>query len=109
MENKRHLFNGHIAGFSYWDGVEAFESLKIGTKLTLVREPDNKFDPYAIAIYYDDYKLGFVPRDSNHELSKYLEMGYGDIYDVRINRISPDEHPENQIGFIIRIKERQVE
>lgn len=106
MENKRHLLNARIAGFSYWDGAEAFEYLKIGTKLTLVREPDNKFDPYAVAIYFDDYKLGFVPRDSNQELSKYLDMGYGDIYDVRVNRISPEAHPEEQVGFIIKIKQR---
>ncbi|MCQ2284043.1 MAG: HIRAN domain-containing protein [Bacteroidales bacterium] len=104
---KRHLLTSHIAGFSYWDGAEAFSELKIGTTLKLVREPDNKFDPYAVAIYYEDYKLGFIPRDSNHEISKYLEMGYGGIYDVRINRISPESHPEDQIGFIIRIKARE--
>ena len=42
---KVHLMNFHIAGFSYWDGCEAFENLKIGTKLQLEREEDNKFDP----------------------------------------------------------------
>ena len=34
---KRHLMNCRIAGFSYWDGAEAFEKLKIGTPLDLVR------------------------------------------------------------------------
>lgn len=106
MENKRHLMNGRVAGFSYWDGAEAFEHLKVGTKLTLVREPDNRFDPYAVALYFEEYKLGFVPRDMNHELSKYLDMGYEDIYDVRVNRLSSDAHPEEQVGFIIRIKNR---
>ena len=58
---KIHLDNYHIAGFSYWDGSEAFEHLHIGTKLDLVREEDNRFDPYAVAIYFEDYKLGFIP------------------------------------------------
>lgn len=107
MENKRHLQNGTVAGFSYWDGAEAFEHLKIGTQLRLIRERNNQFDPYAVAIYYKDYKLGYVSRDSNHELSKYLEMGYSDIYDVRINRISPEAHPENQVGYIIKIKYKE--
>ena len=53
-----HLANFHVAGFSYWDGCEAFENLKIGTKLQFEREADNKFDPYAVAIYYNDLKLG---------------------------------------------------
>ena len=99
-----HLTNFHIAGFGYWDGCEAFEHLRIGTPLELVREADNPFDPYAVAIYYGDYKLGFIPRGSNHDISKYLDMGLDDIYDVRITRISPDAHPENQIEVIVKIK-----
>ena len=99
-----HLTNFHIAGFGYWDGCEAFEHLRIGTPLELVREADNPFDPYAVAIYYGDYKLGFIPRGSNHDISKYLDMGLNDIYDVRITRISPDVHPENQIEVIVKIK-----
>lgn len=101
---KVHLDNFHIAGFSYWDGCEAFNKLHIGTKLDLVREEDNKFDPYAVAIYYEDYKLGFIPRGSNHDISKYLDMGLADIYDVRITRITPDDHPENQVEVIVKIK-----
>ena len=100
---KRHLLTTHIAGFGFWDGVEAFEQLRIGTVLRMVREDDNKFDPYAVALYYGDYKLGFLPRGENHEISKYLEMGYADIYEVRINRLAPQEHPENQVGIIVRL------
>ena len=59
---KVHLTNFHIAGFGYWEGCEAFEQLKIGTRLDLIREEDNPFDPYAVAIYYGEYKLGFIHR-----------------------------------------------
>ena len=103
---KVHLDNFHIAGFGYWDGCEAFEHLKIGTKLDLVREADNTFDPYAVAIYYGEYKLGFIPRGSNHDISKYLDMGLNDIYDVRITRISPEVHPEDQVEVIVNILNR---
>ncbi|MBO4468932.1 MAG: HIRAN domain-containing protein [Bacteroidales bacterium] len=101
---KIHLTNFHIAGFGYWQGCEAFSNLKIGTQLTLERETDNQFDPYAVAIYYNDIKLGYVPRGSNHEISKYLDMCYEDIYDVRITRISPDAHPENQVEVIVYLR-----
>ncbi len=100
---KVHLTNFHIAGFGYWQGCEAFEHLKIGTRLDLVREEDNKFDAYAVAIYYSDYKLGFIPRSSNHDISKYLDMGLCDIYDVRITRLSPEAHPEQQVEVIVNI------
>ena len=100
---KVHLDNFHIAGFGYWDGCEAFEHLKVGTKLELVREAENAFDPYAVAIYYGEYKLGFIPRGHNHDISKYLDMGLDDIYDVRITRISPEVHPEDQIEVIVNV------
>ena len=101
--DKVHLDNFHIAGFGYWQGCEAFEHLKIGTKLDLVREENNPFDPYAVAIYYEDYKLGFIPRGSNHDISKYMDMGLDYIYEVRITRITPDVHPENQVEVILYI------
>ena len=102
-EKKVHLANFHIAGFGFWEGCEAFEHLKIGTKLNLVREADNAFDPYAVAIYYGEHKLGFIPRGQNHDISKYLDMGLDDIYDVRITRITPDVHPEDQVEVIVNI------
>ena len=101
---RRHFINFDIAGFTYWDGTLAFQELIIGTKLQLRREEDNKFAPYAVAIYYKDYKLGFIPRDKNKEISKLCEQGYTGILESRSNRSSKDEHPENQIGVIIYIK-----
>lgn len=49
---RRHFINFDIAGFTYWDGTLAFQELIIGTKLQLRREEDNKFAPYAVAIWY---------------------------------------------------------
>ena len=100
----RHYKHFDIAGFSYYEGCAAFNKLKIGTELNLLREEENKFDPYAVAIYYGDFKLGFIPRTENHEISKFLELGYADLFEARINRITPDEHPENQVGVIIYLK-----
>jgi len=104
---RTHLANFHIAGFSYWDGCEAFEQLKIGTVLKLVRETGNAFDFYAVAIYFGDFKLGYVPRSENHDISKYLDMGLEDIYECRITRLTPDTHPENQVEVIVYVKNQK--
>ncbi len=108
MEKRRHFKTFHVAGFTYWDGCIVFNDLKIGTVLTLKREEDNKFDPYAVAIYFNEHKLGFVPRDSNKEIDKFLEQGYDDIFEVRINRLAPDEHPENQVHVIVFLKANEL-
>jgi hypothetical protein len=57
-----------------------------------------------VAVYLGDIKLGFIPRGENHDISKYLDMGLDDIYEVRVQRISPDEHPENQVAVIVYVK-----
>lgn len=103
---REHLLNCDIAGFTYWDGAIAFEHLKIGTLLRLEFEPDNDYDPNAIALYYEDNKLGYLPRANNGEISKFLRMGYLDIFEVRVNRIDSQEHPEHQVGIIVYVKSR---
>lgn len=100
-----HLANFNIAGFTYWDGAEAWERLHIGTELRLVREADNAFDPYAVAIYLDNLKLGFIPKGQNSEISKYLDMGWKDIYEVRVQRLDPCAHTERQVEVIVSLKE----
>lgn len=103
---KVHYTNFHIAGFAYWDGCQAFEHLKMGTELTLEREVNNYHDPYAVAIYYKDFKLGYVPSRENHDICKFVEMGWGDIFEARIQKISPDAHPENQVHVILYIRQK---
>ncbi len=108
MENKtinRHLGSFNIAGFTYWEGCMAIDSLKIGTSLQLVREADNRFDPHAVAIYFDGYKLGFVPRGENELIAKLLDLGYSNIFDLRVQRLSLEAHPEKQVGVVIFINE----
>jgi hypothetical protein len=105
----RHFANFSIAGFSYYDGVDVFQELKIGSELRLVAEPDNRFDPYAVVIYYKDTKLGYIPRDENKIISQFLNLGYTDLFEIKINRVSPATHPEKQIGVQVRIREKKVE
>ncbi len=100
---RRHFVNFDIAGFSYWDGAIVFGELKIGTELRLERESDNQYDPKAVAIYYGEHKLGFVPRTCNDAISKLCEAGYSEIFEARINKISPEEDPEDQIGVIVNL------
>lgn len=96
----------HIAGFQYYQGLEAFEHLKIGTELELVRDSENKYDPDAVAIFYKDYQLGYIPRDCNKELSMFLDMGVEDIFEARISRILPESHPERMIDVSVFLKKQ---
>ena len=103
----RHLLNTHIAGFAYWDGAETFNSLQIGSILHFQREENNRFDAYAVAVYCNEYKLGYLPREHNKEISKYLDMGYDDIYEVRVCRLNAAAHTEQQVEISVKIRRRK--
>ena len=68
--NDRYFSGFHLAGFIYHQGVAVFQELKVGATLTMVAERDNNFDPYAVALYYGDRKLGYVPRSENRHISQ---------------------------------------
>ena len=100
--------NFNIAGFMYYNGADVFTELKIGRELKLLPEPENRHDEYAVAIYYKESKLGFVPRGENKSISKLLYFGH-DVFTAKINRISPAEHPNNQVGVVVKIVEKKDE
>lgn len=48
--------------------------LGVGHELNLVREPTNKYDPNAIAVYADDTKIGYVPKNANRALAQFIDQ-----------------------------------
>ena len=105
-EQRKHFLHCNLAGFTYWEGCIAFEKLKVGTKLDLVREEFNRHDPDAVAIYFRDMKLGFIPRHLNEVIAQFMDMGHEDIFEVRVCRLCKDAHPEHQIHSNVYIKRR---
>jgi len=106
-ERSKHLMDCHIAGFTYYDGLDVMEELKLGTLVTLKSEPENPYDPNAVSIYFSDTKLGYVPKNSNRFLSDILYFGHGDIINAKISQHDPEAHTENQFRITIKIKDNR--
>ena len=65
-----------VAGTSYCTEIEAIESNIVPDKvLTMKREPNNEFDEFAISIYCDQTRIGFVPADMNLVCSRLMDAG----------------------------------
>jgi hypothetical protein len=103
----RHFSTFYIAGFTYYDGIDVIHELKIGSNLRLEAEPENGFDPHAVVIYYGETKLGFIPRGENKLISQFLQLGYTDLFELQVNRISLDAPPEKQISVLLRIRKKE--
>jgi len=102
----QHYATFYIAGFTYWDGLEVFDELKIGAELKLEAEPTNGHDPNAVKILYGETMLGYIPRDENEEISKFLQLGYSDLFSIKINRINMEAHPEKQVCVTVKINKK---
>ena len=106
-DRSRNFLECHIAGFTYYDGLDVIEELSLGTTVNLKLEPDNPYDPNAVAVYYEDTKLGFIPRVKNHTISQLLHFGHVDLFDVKINCRNLDENPEHQFRIVVKIKDNR--
>ncbi len=100
MEKKKlYYMDCHVAGRMYHDADEVWDKLKIGTKLHLVREADNRYDPEAIAIVYRD--------ERPQEDMEYL--GHHDnplMYQERLE--NNDDCEEYLIGYVPRCHNTQL-
>lgn len=101
---KEYLERFNIAGFTYYDGAAKLKKLKIGKKLTLKLEEDNKYDPMAVAIYLKDSKIGYIPRSQNSIFFKLNKVGLSKHIEVRIQQIDASAHPEEQVYVVTYLK-----
>lgn len=104
LEKKRHFMSCNVAGFTYHDGCEVFDQLKIGSPLRLVRDEENEYDHNAVAVFFGDTWLGYVPRQRNEQLAMFMDLGYEDIFEARVQQLNPQAHPEQQVGMVIYVK-----
>lgn len=108
--NKKYFMDCHLAGRMYHDADEVWEQLKVGTKLRLVREADNRYDPNAVAVMYDNKEtdkatlIGYIPSTDNEQLALLLDMGWTQLFECRICQVNPEAHPERQIHLTIKVK-----
>jgi hypothetical protein len=102
----QHYATFHIAGFTYWDGLDVFDELKVGLELILEAEPSNGHDPNAVKILFKGTMLGYIPREGNEEISKFLQLGYSELFSAKISRVNPDTHTEKQICVTVKINKK---
>lgn len=111
---KKYFMNCHLAGRMFHEADEVWDQLKVGTKVELVREVDNRYDPEAVMICFNDKEneeqvcLGYIPRAQNTTIALLMDMGYANIFECRINQVNEKAHPEQQVQLTIKIRRSDV-
>lgn len=88
-----------VAGFQFHSGDTVWASLAVGEPLELVREPSNSHDPDAVAVYFQENKLGYVPRGENRAVAQMLDRG--EKLAATISRLSVDDDPWQRVRFSV--------
>jgi hypothetical protein len=88
-----------VAGFQYHQGEVVWPMLAVGTFLTLVREPENQYDPRAVRVDWQGHKLGYVPRIDNAAVSHLLDSDQGVA--ATIVSLKDSTNPWDRIEFAV--------
>ena len=89
-----------IAGIAYYEALFVIEELKIGARLRLEAE-ENKHDEHAVAIYYNERKLGYIPRMYNYSIGRILRAGWN-IFDAYVQKIDRDNLEIEEVALFVR-------
>jgi hypothetical protein len=91
------LQDSPLAGFRHHAADGLWETLAVGDRLLLVREPDNPHDRNAIRVDWQGHKLGYVPRRENAALAWALDRG--ERVTARIARLVVHPDPRQRLRF----------
>ncbi len=70
------LFDSYVAGTTHIKDESVFDDVKEGTKLVLLREPENRFDENAILVLDEKKrKLGYIPEKDNIVFARLMDAG----------------------------------
>jgi hypothetical protein len=89
------LYEGYISGYQYHKGAQMEHLFQSGTTFSLKREPENPFDDDAVALYYENARIGFIPPHSNVEIARMIEKG--EKLKARIARYEPELDPWERV------------
>ena len=84
-----------IAGFQYYRGDTVWPSLVVGEHLSLLRESNNEYDPDAVAVYFHNEQLGYVPRSENGTIAQMLDRG--ENLEARIRQLLTEDDPWKRV------------
>lgn len=69
------IYDNYIRGMQYYHYSKVKESLKEGDILRLKHEEGNIYDAFAVEVYYQEYKLGYLPAYENIVIANMLNAG----------------------------------
>lgn len=100
------LQDSPLAGFQFHAGKKLWPQMRVGDRLTLIREPQNMHDRLAIRVEWRDQKIGYVPRRENGDIARLMDHGVPVF--ARISRLVQSRDPWARVRFEILAPQHEV-
>jgi len=91
-----------LAGSQYHALDEFWREIRVGDRLDLIREPDNRYDSKAIRVEWRGHQLGYVPRAQNRIIAGAIDAG--ERLSARVSLMSDNENPWQRLAFEVFIE-----
>lgn len=108
-KRKIYLLQFFVAGFRHYKGMELLQYMEVNDLLELRREPGNEHDECAIALYWQQEKIGYVPYDFNEMPAKLLDAQALPLLGM-ITHLKREVKPwENVVAAIYFLQDETIE
>ncbi|MBO0949456.1 HIRAN domain-containing protein [Fibrella forsythiae] len=94
-------FRTDIAGIKHHDAPKIINSLKVGEMVSLVREPNNQFDTYAVKVMYKKYFLGYISAEQVQRVAQSIDDG--ETISAEIARVYVSPHYDVEHGHFMQV------
>jgi hypothetical protein len=84
-----------LAGSQYYAAAKAWNDIRIGDRLTLTREADNRHDRNAVRVDWRGQQIGYLPRAENGAVARALDAG--EKLEARVSKRREDPDPWRRI------------
>lgn len=102
MKRKRLILQeSPLAGYQYHRAAAIWPFLQVGEKLHLRREPSNPHDRYAVAVWFRNEHLGYIPRRENRTLATLMDRG--ERPEASIVRLLDEKNPWRKIRIRVEM------
>ena len=89
--------NSPLAGSQFYAVAKVWNEIRIGDRLTLTREPDNRHDHNAVRVDWNGQQLGYIPRKENRAVARALDEG--ERLEARVTKLRDDPDPWQRVEF----------
>jgi hypothetical protein len=95
-----YLMQSFVAGFRFYAGTELLPLMKENDIIELKREPENEHDSFAVALYWQQEKIGFLPAAANQTIARLIDAQALSLL-AKITHLRNDVQPWESVAVAI--------